>query len=237
MLIPDSFRYSLLDGSSSEGVREILVGGVQSEDPDLIQMLMEKVTCQDIIQAAVTKLPVEAVIPTLQVILSSLQKGKLSAFSSYQKSHEMMNNCPGLTCGGASTWLKCLLTAHSGFILSVPEAEELLTSIQSGLEERMRHLGPVYQLVGKLGMLDKQIREKQETDKDTEVEERGPLLLYQDDSGDELENVIDDLLVPASETDEDDWDEGDLDMESEQESDDCKIVNESDDNDEAMSDG
>ena len=148
-----------------------------------------------------------------------------------------MNNCTGLTCGGASTWLKCLLTAHSGFILSVPEAEELLTSIQSSLEDRTRHLGPVYQLVGKLEMLDKQIREKQETDRDTEVGERGPLLLYQDDSGDELENVIDDLLVPASETDEDDWDEGDLEMESEQESDDCKIVNESDDNDEDMSDG
>ena len=120
--------------------------------------------------------------------------------------------------------------------MSVPEAEELLTSIQSSLEERTQHLGSVYQLVGKLGMLDKQIREKQETG-DTEVGERGPLLLYQDDSGDELENVIDDLLVPASETDEDDWEEGDLEMESEQESDDCKIVNESDDNDEDMSDG
>ncbi len=59
----------------------MLVGGVQSEDPDLIQMLMEKVTGLDIIQATVTKLPVEAVIPTLQVILSSLQKGKLSAVS------------------------------------------------------------------------------------------------------------------------------------------------------------
>ena len=147
-----------------------------------------------------------------------------------------MNNCSGLTCGGASSWLKCLLTAHSGFILSVPEAEELLTSIQSSLEERTRHLGPVYQLVGKLEMLDKQIREKQETG-DTETGERGPLLLYQDDSGDELENVIDDLLVPASETDEDDWEEGDQEMESEQESDDCKIVNESDDNDDDMSDG
>ena len=66
-----------MDESSSEGVREILVGGVQSEGPDLVQMLMEKVTDQDIIQAAVTKLPVEAVIPTLKVILSSLQKGQL----------------------------------------------------------------------------------------------------------------------------------------------------------------
>ena len=64
-----------MNESSSESVREILVGGVQSEDSDLVQMLMEKVNCQETIQAAVTKLPVEAVIPTLKVILSSLQKG------------------------------------------------------------------------------------------------------------------------------------------------------------------
>ena len=64
-----------MDESSSESVREILVGGVQSEDSDLVQMLMEKVICQETILAAVTKLPVEAVIPTLKVILSSLQKG------------------------------------------------------------------------------------------------------------------------------------------------------------------
>ena len=64
-----------MDESSSESVREILVGGVQSEDSDLLQMLMEKVICQETIQVAVTKLPVEAVIPTLKVILSSLQKG------------------------------------------------------------------------------------------------------------------------------------------------------------------
>ena len=39
-------------------------------------MLMEKVTCQETILAAVTKFPVEAVVPTLKVILSSLQKGQ-----------------------------------------------------------------------------------------------------------------------------------------------------------------
>ena len=69
---------------------------------------------------------------------------------------------------------------------------------------------------------------------DAETGESGPLLLYQDDSGDELENVIDDLLVPASETDEDEWEEGEEDTESERDSDDCKIVNDSDDD---MSDG
>ena len=74
ILDPSVFRF--LDESSSEDVRKILVGGVQSEDSDLVQMLMEKVTSQDTIQASVNKLPVEAVIPTLEVIHSSLQKGR-----------------------------------------------------------------------------------------------------------------------------------------------------------------
>ena len=65
-----------MDDSSSESVREILVGGVQSEDSDLVHMVMEKVINQDTIMVAVTKLPVEAVIPTLKVILSSLQEGQ-----------------------------------------------------------------------------------------------------------------------------------------------------------------
>ena len=34
--------------------------------------------------------------------------------------------------------------------------------------------------------------------------EHGPLLMYQDDSSDDLENVIDDLLVPGSDSG-DDW--------------------------------
>ena len=74
-----------MDESSSEDVRKILVGGVQSEDSDLVQMLMEKVTSQDTIQASVNKLPVEAVIPTLKVIHSSLLKGQDRRFISYSK--------------------------------------------------------------------------------------------------------------------------------------------------------
>ena len=50
--------------------------------------------------------------------------------------------------------------------------------------------------------------------------------MYQDESSDELEDVIDDLLVPGSDTD-DDWEEKEVDeMEEGKESDDSvKIVN------------
>ena len=74
-------------------------------------------------------------------------------------------------------------------------------------------------------MLDKQIKHNNEPTAHTN-EEQGPLLLYQDDSSDELENVIDDLLVPGSDS-EDNWeDDDDDDNEDNNDSDDSiEIVN------------
>ena len=69
-------HFSLLDESNPENVRELLVGGIQAEDADLVQQLMERVEGQDTILAAVTKLPVEAVIPMLKVIHLGLQTGQ-----------------------------------------------------------------------------------------------------------------------------------------------------------------
>ena len=86
-----------MDESSSEDVRKFLVGCVQSDDTDMVQMLMEKVTSQDTIQASVNKLPVEAVIPTLKVIHSSLQKGQDRRYS-YSKYH------PDLTIIRTDLW-------------------------------------------------------------------------------------------------------------------------------------
>ena len=53
------------------------------------------------------------------------------------------------------------------------------------------------------------------------------LSVYQDESSDELEDVIDDLLVPGSETDEDDWEEKDdeEEMEGGESDDSIEIVN------------
>ena len=69
-------HFRLLDESNPEGVRKLLVGGIQAEDADLVQQLMERVESQDTILAAVTKLPVEAVIPLLKVIHLGLQTGQ-----------------------------------------------------------------------------------------------------------------------------------------------------------------
>merc|ERR1712107_972041 len=96
------------------------------------------------------------------------------------------------------------------------------------LEEKTRHYSTVFQLTGKLEMMEKQIKQKNFSSDQINSE---PLVLYQDDSSDELENVIDDL-VPGSDSGEDGWqDEEDEEDMSNNSDDSIEIVNDDDDMD------
>ena len=126
-------------------------------------------------------------------------------------------------------WLKSLLSTHSAYLVSLPESSELLTPLLTTLEEKTRHYSTVFQLTGKQEMMEKQIKQKNISSDQINSE---PLVLYQDDSSDELENVIDDLLVPGSDSGEDGWqDEEDEEDMSNNSDDSIEIVNDDDDMD------
>ena len=123
---------------------------------------------------------------------------------------------------------------HTGYIMSLPDSAEILSPLSSVLEDRTKHYSSVYQLRGKLDMLEKQIREKNEVTEKGDNVEQGPLIMYQDDSSDDLENVIDDLLVPGSDSGDDWKDDDDIDddnMNEDDSDDSVEIVN-----DDAMDD-
>ena len=119
---------------------------------------------------------------------------------------------------GPAVWLKSLLESHAGYLMSLPDCQHVLSSLYSLLGPRTSHLNLTHQLAGKLEMLDKQVMQRNRTDHCGDRQEKS-LLSYQDDSSDELEDVIDDLLVPGSDTD-DDWEEEDNYDEKNNESDD-----------------
>ena len=102
-------------------------------------------------------------------------------------------------------WLRSVLTVHAGYLMSLPDSHSLLSSLHSLLAPRTKHFANIQQLTGKLHMIHKQVKEKHRTETGGPNQEKS-LLSYQDDSSDELEDVIDDLLVPGSGTD-DDWEE------------------------------
>ena len=81
---------------------------------------------------------------------------------------------------GAAKWLKELLSVHKSYIISVSECQELMEQIHKILETRTQHYSSVFQLVGKLDMLDKQLRDKVEASNAGDSKEQEPLLLYQD---------------------------------------------------------
>ena len=180
----------------------------------------------DLVQTTVSKLPAESVLPLLAMIESNFQNGKPSPHTSFFFS--LLIPMPGRVCSlGPAVWLRSVLTGHAGYLTSLPSSHEVLSSLLSLLEPRTRYFTTTMQLAGKLEMIDKQVKEKNRTEISGATHEKS-LVSYQDDSSDELEDVIDDLLVPGSDTD-DDWEEEDNFDEKNNESDDSIEVVEDED--------
>jgi len=173
--------------SCPKDVLHLLVKNLQTFNTNSILHVL-KVNDMVLINESIQNLPVELVVPLLNAIHEALQIKRCDV--------------------GVAKWLKELLSVHKSYIISVSECQELMEQIHKILETRTQHYSSVFQLVGKLDMLDKQLRDRVDASNAGDSKEQEPLLLYQDDSSDELENVIDDLLVPGSDSG-DDWEEED----------------------------
>merc|ERR1712062_4717 len=134
----------------------------------------------------------------------------------------------GIVNQAHSKWLKYTIQIHTGHLMSTPQCEELLGPVYSLIEARTGHYSVALQLKGKLDMMTGQMTAKPENSEKDEATKREALLVYQDDSSDELSEVMDDLLLPASDTD-DNWFQDEEDAEDETDSDDSD--NESENND------
>jgi len=195
-------------------VLHLLVKNLQTFNTNSLLHVL-KVNDIVLINESIQNLPVELVVPLLNAIHEALQIKRSDV--------------------GVAKWLKELLSVHKSYIISVSECQELMEQIHKILETRTQHYSSVFQLVGKLDMLDKQLRDRVDASNAGDSKEQEPLLLYQDDSSDELENVIDDLLVPGSDSG-DDWEEDDDNDDNRDESDDSiEIVNDEEMDDDDMS--
>merc|ERR1712106_555357 len=192
----------------TDTLAQLLAQGLHSNDTRILDSVLDRADLE-LIDNTVKRIPAEAVVP----LVSVLQK--------YIKGRGMVN-------ASHAKWLKSVLTIHTGYLVSVPDCQDLLSPVYALLETRTQHYNQVLQLRGKLELLTRQAMDRQG---DTVVDtDKQALLVYQDESSDELEDVIDDLLVPGSDTD-DDWEEKEDDeMEGGEESDDSvEIVKEKDD--------
>merc|ERR1712106_161259 len=59
----------------------------------------------------------------------------------------------GMVNASHAKWLKSVLTIHTGYLVSVPDCQDLLSPVYALLETRTQHYNQVLQLRGKLELL------------------------------------------------------------------------------------
>jgi len=188
---------STVDGSKTpprtDTLAQLLAQGLHSNDQRILSSVLDRAD-PDLIDNTVRRVPAEAIVPLVQTLMRFI-KGRGRVDASHAK------------------WLRSVLGLHTGYLVSVPECQDLLSPVFALLEARTQHYSQVLQLRGKLELLTKQTEVTGgEADIDAGKE---ALLVYQDDSSDEMEDVMNDLLVPASDTDDDfDEEDGDEAMEA-----------------------
>ena len=120
--------------------------------------------------------------------------------------------------------------------MSSPECEEILASMNAIIDARTKNYNKILQLRGKLEMMVHQVTAQPEDEESTVLEDqinKEALLVYQDDDDDD-DLQLDDMLMPASDTDNDDWDgdqNGGEDSDEDQESGDEDVVEIDDESD------
>jgi len=199
----------------TDSVLQLLLQGLNSKDKRILESVLERAD-EDLITDTVKRLPLEAVLPLLETLHHYIQ-GKTPLVFSHGK------------------WLKAVLHHHTSHIMSSPECEEILTSMNTIIEARTRNYNKILQLRGKLEMIVKQVNTQDEQEHfqpDLSQPSKEALLVYHDDSSDELNDKLDEMLLPASDTDNDDWDNQNeaAEAESSDEAEDVVEVEDSDDN-------
>lgn len=208
----------------TDSVLQLLLQGLNNKDTRILQSVLERAD-DELVKNTVKRLPLEAVVPLLEVLHHYIQ-GRGNVVFIHAK------------------WTKAVIQYHSSHLMSSPKCEELLSSLYSLTEARTKNYSKILRLKGKLDIMTHQITAQPEAPEELETNKEA-LLVYQDeDSSDELNEHLDDMLMPASDTDNDndDWNddqEGDSSEEDEEEDNDEDVVDvdSEDDNDEPMANG
>lgn len=177
----------------TDSLLHLLLQGLHNRDKKILDSVLDRADIE-LIDKTVCKLPVEGVIP----LINELQH--------YIKGRGMVNQ-------SHAKWLRSVLQHHSSYLMSSAHCDELLGPIVAMLQARTKHYAPLINLKGKLDVMTRQIRARPEasdlqtaagnqsmgTELNAANEAR---LIYQDDSSDEMSDVLDELLPPASDTEE-----------------------------------
>lgn len=171
----------------TDSVLQLLLQGLNNKDRKILESVLERADDEQI-NNTVKRLPIEAIVPMLEELQHHIQ-GK------------------GLGVLTHSKWMKSLLQFHTSYLTNSPQCEDIMTSIYAMIENKTKNYQRILQLRGKLDIMVQQMNTEpdpaQESSNDNTKE---ALLVYHDDS-DELNDELDEMLLPVSDTDNEEWEQ------------------------------
>ncbi|XP_042881003.1 WD repeat-containing protein 43-like isoform X2 [Penaeus japonicus] len=168
----------------ADNLTQLLLQGLHSKDKRLLSGVFDR-RDQDLINNTVRRLPVQAVVPLIEH-LQTLVMGK---------GHKQF---------GYVTWIRAVLYYHMSHLSTIPNRMELMRPFFSASASKLSTLIQVTQLHARLDLMLNHVATRHQEEKQAEIEPDA-MLVYRDDSSDDEDNMLDNVLG-VSES-EDQWDE------------------------------
>jgi len=182
-------RLALCENPSkkTDSLAQLLVQGLHSKNKALLQSVLDRKEIP-LIELSVKSLPVEYVVPLLEVLFQRL-------------STKSINMCHVL-------WAQCLVRTHVGYLVSSPHLQkEILLPLSDLISQRTANFLPILKLKGKIEMIQNQMKKNRN---DEVTVEQPAQIVFQDDSSDNSDSDDEgksNLLPPRVEYDSDFLDE------------------------------
>ncbi|XP_077990274.1 WD repeat-containing protein 43-like [Glandiceps talaboti] len=183
----------------------LLTQGLQSQDKEIIERVLNY-SNETLIRNTVSRLPVQMVLPLAEQLTVRINK-------SAERGTIILR------------WVKALFTIHTSYLSTFPEIIQKLSVLYQMMDQRIQTYSKLSRLQGKVSLMMSQITSQAEEAVSKTLNTK-PLMVYQEDSSDEQEE-IEELMRSHSESegeweqlsdmDADDADDDDDDNEDEEE--------------------
>lgn len=168
----------------ADNLTQLLLQGLHSKDKRLLSCVFDR-RDQNLINNTVRRLPIQAVVPLIEH-LQTLVMGK---------GHKQF---------GYVTWIRAVLYYHMSHLSTIPNRMELMRPFFSASASKLSTLIQVMQLHARLDLMLNHVATRHQEEKQAEIDPDA-MLVYRDDSSDDEDNMLDNVLG-VSES-EDQWDE------------------------------
>lgn len=174
----------------------LLTQGLQSNDKEILNRVLQN-TNSNLIHNTITRLPITLVVSLIQDLTMRMRTSPTTAFKFVK-------------------WLRETMKVHSSYLMTFPDLVPVLSQLYQVMDSRTATHNRFVKLEGKMDLLSFQYKSKK-AETENKVINTTPMLVYEDESSDEQEDVLlDDLPEDHSDSSDasaNEWDDlNDMDL-------------------------